>query len=119
MIGRLSVRLCTTRIVCIVLVSSVLAVILLACWILRFDQSRDFEHLLAGNEGVEIASLTLEGQGQKIILDDEVTLKYLTHSFRGASKNGYDRNRQQGYTYYAYIHFDSGNSVMVGCNHLD
>ena len=77
--------------------------------------SREFERLLAGENGVEIKSLKIVGQGLKIEFDDSPAMKYVTDSFRRASKEGFVPTHQHGHTFGAHVVLSNGESVRVGC----
>lgn len=69
----------------------------------RFGRSSDLVRLLAGEEGIEIQSVVIEGQSELITLDDPVALKYLMDALRGASHG--KRTERFGSSYSASIDF--------------
>jgi hypothetical protein len=99
---------------------SVAAALMLAFRFIGSMRSCELDHLLAGDDGNDVVSLTIEGQGQqKINIDDPAAMRYLTEAFRNSPKDNYNRNLQQGLTYYAYMNFSNGNSVRVAVNTPD
>jgi hypothetical protein len=89
----------------------------LATWHHYYAPYRDFGRLLAGDDGIELKSLTLVGQGQTITLGDPTTMEYLARSFRSASKERLIRDH--GHSYCAYIDLGWGTVVMACCDTPD
>jgi hypothetical protein len=94
---------------CLLLVPLIFA----GCWFFYFGPRNQFENLLTGDEQVEIQSLTIDGQQQKIDLSDASSLTYLTVAFRTAKKEGYIPSHH-GFSYTAYLRMGSMGSVYIG-----
>jgi len=97
---------CTAAIVIALTVSAFM--IALCFWQVR---SRfDFEQLLQGNKNVEITSFVIKAGAGEVIIDDRVSVRYLTRAIRQSSRDGY----QLGSSYYASITLSSGTKIECG-----
>jgi hypothetical protein len=100
---------------------SAIVLIVMACWFYwraELKPSRDLERLLSGDNGIEISSIRISGQGITIEMRDEATAEYLTRAFRGAINEGHVPNRI-GRPYEAWLEFGNGHSVRVALNSQD
>ena len=68
----------------------------------------EFARLLSGDSHVEITSICFEGQGKKIQLTDESSLRYLSSALRSAAKD----QHTLGTSYYAHVELSTGGSVL-------
>lgn len=72
------------------------------------------DKLLAGENGIELVSVTIVGQSLEMVLKDPEIIQYLKQSFGAASKEGYvPKNKKQGLTYRALLKHSAG-VITVG-----
>lgn len=87
----------------------VLAALVAVYYWIQWSRPRwDFDALLHGSNGVEVASVVIKRPDGTIVLDDPESARYLTAALRSVR-----RESLMGATYYAEVHLATGGFVMV------